>query len=165
MMTPSLCRAFFIGKEGKPMYTLTTNGHFDAAHFLKGYAGKCANLHGHHWTVTVEIQGETLRTDEQHRGMLVDFGDLKADLKAVCDSFDHRLIYEDGSLSEAALKVLTEEGFSGRAIPVRPTAENLAKRFCDEMAAKGYDVRRVEVYETPNNMAAYEPDQKNERDH
>ena len=165
MMTPCLCRAFFIGKEGKPMYTLKTNGHFDAAHFLKGYAGKCANLHGHHWTVTVEIQGETLRTDEQHRGMLVDFGDLKADLKAVCDSFDHRLIYETGSLSEAALKVLTEEGFSGRAIPVRPTAENLAKRFCDEMAAKGYDVRRVEVYETPHNMAAYGPDQKNGRDH
>lgn len=140
------------------MYTLKTKGHFDAAHFLKGYAGKCANLHGHRWTVTVEIQGETLQTDAQHRGMLVDFGDLKTDLKAVCDRFDHRLIYEAGSLSEAALKVLAEEGFAGREIPVRPTAENLAVLFCGEMVKKGYDVRRVEVFETPDNMAAYEPE-------
>ena len=38
------------------MYYLKTEQSFDAAHFLKGYAGKCHNLHGHRWRVIVEIQ-------------------------------------------------------------------------------------------------------------
>ena len=147
------------------MYKLKTSASFDSAHFLSGYEGKCANIHGHHWVIEAEFSGNSLQSEGTHRDMLVDFGDLKADLKAVCDSFDHRLIYEDGSLSETAMGALSEEGFSGRAIPVRPTAENLAKLFCDEMTAKGYDVRRVEVYETPNNMAAYEPDEKDQGGH
>ncbi|MGN0193985.1 MAG: 6-pyruvoyl trahydropterin synthase family protein [Pseudoramibacter sp.] len=144
------------------MYTLKTQGHFDAAHFLKGYQGKCANLHGHRWTVTAEIQGAALQTDVQHRGMLVDFGDLKKDLRELCDGFDHCLIYEDGSLSETALQALEEEGFRLQAVPFRPTAENLAASFAEKMTAKGYDVRRVEVYETPDNMAAYEPEKEGE---
>lgn len=154
------CRAFLLAKFGKEkqMYTLKTKGHFDAAHFLKGYRGKCANLHGHRWTVTAEIQGASLQTDLQHRGMLVDFGDLKKDLSALCGACDHCLIYEDGSLSDTALQALNGEGFRLKAVPFRPTAENLAAWFAGKMADQGYDVRRVEVYETPDNMAAYEPE-------
>jgi 6-pyruvoyltetrahydropterin/6-carboxytetrahydropterin synthase len=133
------------------MYTLKTTGHFDAAHFLKGYQGKCANLHGHRWTVTAEIQGQTLQTDRQHRGMLVD-----------CDNFDHCLIYEKDSLSETTLQALNGEGFRLKAVPFRPTAENLAAQFAENMTAKGYDVRRIEVFETPDNMAAYEPERAGE---
>ena len=144
------------------MYTLKTTGHFDAAHFLKGYQGKCANLHGHRWTVTAEIQGQTLQTDRQHRGMLVDFGDLKRDLRALCDNFDHCLIYEKDSLSETTFQALNGEGFRLKAVPFRPTAENLAAQFAENMTAKGYDVRRIEVFETPDNMAAYEPERAGE---
>ena len=63
------------------MYSLKTNSSFDSAHFLAGYEGKCRNLHGHRWTVEVEVGGEKLMQDGQTRGMVVDFGDLKKDLR------------------------------------------------------------------------------------
>lgn len=43
------------------MYYLKTENSFDSAHFLKGYDGKCRNLHGHRWRVVVEIAADQLR--------------------------------------------------------------------------------------------------------
>lgn len=138
------------------MYTIKTEASFDSAHFLKGYQGKCSNLHGHRWRVVVEVQSEKLKEDEQNRGMVFDFGDLKSLLKDMCDNLDHSFIYEKGTLKEKTMEALMEEEF--RLIPVafRPTAENFSKYFYEEIKKKGYDVRRVEVYETPNNCASYE---------
>ncbi len=58
------------------MYLLQAEASFDAAHFLKGYNGKCKNLHGHRWRVVARIQGCKLQEDGSQRGMLVDFGEL-----------------------------------------------------------------------------------------
>ena len=63
------------------MYILKTEHSFDAAHFLYGYDGKCSNIHGHRWRVVLEVCTEDLQEDGQNRGMYVDFGDLKRDLK------------------------------------------------------------------------------------
>lgn len=138
------------------MYYLKTEQSFDAAHFLKDYQGKCRNLHGHRWRVVAEIQGEALAQDRQTRGMLVDFGELKELLKALCDGLDHSFIYEDGSLRPTTLAALEEEGFRMVAVPFRPTAEEFARYFYEEITKRGCAVHRVEVYETPNNCAAYE---------
>ena len=140
------------------MYFLSTESSFDAAHFLKDYEGKCSNIHGHRWRVKAEIMGRVLSEDIQTRGMLVDFGDLKANLKSVCDALDHSLIYETGSLRTETIDALREEGFRMNEFPCRPTAENLAAYICGKMQERGYRVKRVEVYETPANCAAYEPD-------
>jgi 6-pyruvoyltetrahydropterin/6-carboxytetrahydropterin synthase len=138
------------------MYYLKSEASFDAAHFLKGYHGKCSNLHGHRWRVLAEICGENLSQHRQTRGMLVDFGDLKQWIKEHCDALDHSLIYEKGSLREKTLEALEEEGFAMNEVTFRPTAENFAEYFYREMKAAGFPVHRVEVYETPNNVAAYE---------
>ena len=74
------------------MYYLQTEQSFDAAHFLKGYEGKCKNLHGHRWRVEARIQGQTLQDSGPQSGMLTDFGDLKSGLKALTDEFDHALL-------------------------------------------------------------------------
>ncbi len=138
------------------MYFIKSEDSFDAAHFLKDYEGKCKNVHGHRWRVVAEIQGETLSEARQTRGMLFDFSELKALLKALCDALDHSLIYETGSLREKTVAALTEEDFKMVEVPFRPTAENFAAYFYRKIEEKGYCVHRVEVYETPNNCAAYE---------
>ena len=143
------------------MYQLTTEASFDSAHFLSGYKGKCSNLHGHRWRIVVEIKQETLSETQQLRGMVVDFGDLKSDLKALADSFDHSLIIESGSLKSATLAALKDENFSITEVPFRPTAEEFARYFYNCMTKKGYNVRRMTVYETPNNCAAYTGEEKN----
>ena len=72
------------------MYYLKTESSFDSAHFLKGYDGKCRNLHGHRWRVVVEIAADQLKDEGQTRGMLVDFSDLKNALKDICDDLDRK---------------------------------------------------------------------------
>ncbi len=42
------------------MYFLKTSASFDSAHFLHGYKGKCANLHGHHWVIEAEFSSSHL---------------------------------------------------------------------------------------------------------
>ena len=140
------------------MYTLKTEHSFDSAHFLSGYEGKCANIHGHRWRVLMEIKSDMLEADGQLRGMIVDFGQLKKDIKEEVDYFDHALIIEEGTLKELTLSALEDEGFRIISVKFRPTAENFARFFYDKMKEKGYQVKEAVVYETPNNCAAYSED-------
>ena len=137
------------------MYTLQSSAHFDSAHFLKGYQGKCSNLHGHRWKVEVTVAEKELQKEGQTRGMIVDFKTLKDDLNKLCDELDHSLIIEEGSLKEKTLEALQDEGFKIVLMDFRPTAENMARYFFEEMEEKGYQVILAKVYETPNNCAGY----------
>lgn len=137
------------------MYTLQANTNFDSAHFLKGYEGKCSNIHGHRWIVEVTIAAEELKNQGQTRGMVVDFKTLKDDLNNLADELDHSLVIEEGSLKETTKNALLDEEFRIVELPFRPTAENLAEYFFDEMEDKGYQVVLTKVYETPNNCAGY----------
>ncbi len=137
------------------MYYLTAEASFDGAHFLAGYEGKCSNLHGHRWRVILKIKADSLQNEGQQRGMVVDFGDVKAALKKETDFFDHTFIYEEGSLKETTVEALNSEGFLMRVVPFRPTAENFSKYFYDKFTGCGFNVAEVTVYETPNNCASY----------
>lgn len=137
------------------MYTLQTSASFDSAHFLKGYEGKCRNIHGHRWTVEVTVAADDVDEMGQTRGMIVDFKTLKADLAALTERIDHSLIIERGSLKENTRRALEEESFCIIEFDFRPTAENMAKYFYDEIEKKGYQAVLVKVYETPNNCAGY----------
>lgn len=138
------------------MYKLTTEHSFDAAHFLAGYHGKCKNIHGHRWRVVVTIAAKELEKEGQMRGMLVDFGDLKKDLRTMLSRMDHALIVEEGSLKKKTVEALAEEEFRLVVLPFRPTAENFSRYFYEEMSKTGYPVESVSVYETPGNCAVYE---------
>ena len=137
------------------MYTLISEASFDSAHFLAQYEGKCRNIHGHRWTTKVEIYGEELQENGSCRGMLVDFGDLKKCLKELADYYDHALIIEKDSMRELTLNALKEDGFRIIEVEFRPTAENFAKYFYNYFKNKGFLVKNIFVYETPNNCAIY----------
>lgn len=138
------------------MYKLTASAAFDSAHFLSGYNGKCANIHGHHWTVEVTICGDSLQDSGEKRGMLIDFGDLKKAVRDLADSFDHTFIFEKYSLKASTLEALKGENFSLTEVSFRPTAENFAKHFYELLSFQGLPVCSVTVYETPDNCATYE---------
>ncbi len=138
------------------MYKLKTKAEFDSAHFLSGYNGKCANIHGHRWCIEAEISGSTLQKEGEKRGMIIDFGDFKKAVRAIADSFDHTLIYESDSLRPETVNALKSEGFSLTEVPFRPTAENFAEHFFGLLRDKGLNITSVTVYETPDNCAVYE---------
>ena len=138
------------------MYYLKTRASFDSAHFLAGYEGKCANIHGHRWVIEAAFNGETLSDAGTKRGMLIDFGDIKHEVRELARRFDHSLIYEKNSLKAVTLTALKDEGFLLIEMPFRPTAENFAEHFYNLLRVKGLPVKSVAVYETPENCAIYE---------
>lgn len=138
------------------MYIIKVEHSFDSAHFLAGYIGKCSNIHGHRWNVKVEVGADVLVEDGQMRGMVVDFSDIKKDIRELLDTYDHALIIEEGTMRKETLQCLTEDGFKILSIKFRPTAENFAYFFYNCIKQKGYNVRRVIVNESPNNSAIYE---------
>lgn len=138
------------------MYVLKTEHSFDSAHFLAGYEGKCSNIHGHRWRVEIEVQSEALKSGGQLDGMIIDFGDLKSDVKDMVDYFDHALIIQENTMREQTLNCLVEDGFKVLQVGFRPTAENFAAFFFRIMKEKGYNVKSATVYETPTNSASYE---------
>jgi len=129
------------------MYLLTCEASFDAAHFLTNYDGKCHNIHGHRWRVVLNIKGEP------KNGMVIDFNDIKKNLKNECDYFDHTFIVQKDSLNKELFDLLSKD-FLLREVPFRTTAENFAKYFFNKLNSK-YEVYEVAVYETPNNCARY----------
>ncbi len=94
------------------MYTISVQTHYDAAHLLRDYEGKCARLHGHRYVVEVALQVREVGS----MGMAYDFGDLKEHLKELADSFDHQNLNEIPPFTE-----------------IESTAENQARFFFDEM--------------------------------
>ena len=138
------------------MYILKAEHSFDSAHFLANYDGKCANIHGHRWKVEIEVQSEELIEGGQLDGMVVDFGDLKKDVKEMVDFYDHALIIEKDSMRKETLQNLIKDGFKIINVKFRPTAEKFAKDFFNCMEQKGYNIKRATVYETPTNCAVYE---------
>jgi len=122
------------------MYELSIKTHFSAAHHLRGYNGKCADLHGHNWEVEVFVAGKKLNKT----GMLVDFSLLKEMVKEILCGLDHV------DLNQLAPFKTTN-----------PTSENIARFVCDQLSAKlikaGCCVSRVLVRETPETSASYIP--------
>lgn len=137
------------------MYGLIAESHFDAAHFLSEYEGKCENLHGHRWRVVAWIEVDELRRDGDERDMVVDFSDFKRALRSLADELDHMLIVEEGSLAPETVAALEAETFELFVVPWRTTSENFACYFFGKLTEMGFPVTKVEVDETPDNRAYY----------
>jgi len=71
------------------MYSLRIKTHFDAAHYLEDYTGKCQRLHGHRWDVEVCLEGKKL---SDPGNMLIDFGILKQLVHERLENLDHYLL-------------------------------------------------------------------------
>jgi 6-pyruvoyltetrahydropterin/6-carboxytetrahydropterin synthase len=119
-------------------YEISTEGTFSAAHFLEGYQGDCARLHGHNWRVRVAVRAERSKPT----GLTFDFRSLKKLINEVIKPLDH--------------SVLNDLPFfqSGN-----PTAETIAEWCYGEVSSRIEDsmfrVVRVEVWESPQNCATY----------
>ncbi|MDQ6700964.1 MAG: 6-carboxytetrahydropterin synthase QueD [Acidobacteriota bacterium] len=123
------------------MFEVAVQETFAAGHALRGYKGKCENVHGHNYRVEITVEGERLDAI----GLLVDFAEVKKLIRTVVARLDHRFIND-------------LEPFD----VLNPSAENLAKYFYDEVSAglTGADsvrVEKVKLWETDTTYATYRP--------
>jgi 6-pyruvoyltetrahydropterin/6-carboxytetrahydropterin synthase len=121
------------------MYVVSVQAHYDSAHFLRNYKGKCENLHGHRYVVEVALQSEELN----EAGLAYDFVDVKKHLRDLADWLDHRNINELPPFDE-----------------IEPSAENQARFFFDQLKDRlPGDMKDAllytRVWETPTQFAQY----------
>ena len=123
------------------MYEITVEKHFDAAHYLRGYQGKCEAMHGHRYRVVVKINASKL----DDIGLAYDFTDLKKHLKDILKRYDHTCLNDIPPFDK-----------------INPSAENIAAAVYNELkeklSADPVTITRVEVWEAPEQGVAYYPD-------
>jgi 6-pyruvoyltetrahydropterin/6-carboxytetrahydropterin synthase len=122
------------------MYRLFVEEHFDAAHYLPNYHGKCERLHGHRFKVVARFEAAGL--DET--GLAYDFAQLKEHLKEVLARFDHTCLNDVPPLDKIA-----------------PSSENIASTIYDALqtrfAKSPVKLVNVEVWESPTTGVVYSP--------
>ena len=129
---------------------VTKEFHFEGAHALVDYDGKCREIHGHSYKLFVTVTGEPRdEKSDPKNGMLLDFTDLKRVVNAlVIDIYDHALLLrEDAPLA----KELKESYGNVITLPFQPTCENLVTHFSDLLINKlpdGITLFSLKLYET-----------------
>jgi 6-pyruvoyltetrahydropterin/6-carboxytetrahydropterin synthase len=121
------------------MFIVTVQAHYDSAHFLRHYKGKCERLHGHRYVVEMALMSEEL----DRSGIAFDFVDVKRHLRELADYLDHNNLNDLPPFDT-----------------VEPSAENQAKYFYDEMkrrlpARMAEAIVYARVWETPTQWAQY----------
>lgn len=142
------------------MFILKSEIEFDSAHFLSGYEGKCANIHGHRYRLIVKIKGDKLKTSGNDRAMVEDFSFIKSALREIHDLFDHKIIIEDDEIGKDLinkLKTVPQE-FKYELVQYRPTVEEMSRNIFSIIKEKGINIYEVELFETPTNSCIYRED-------
>ena len=121
------------------MYQVSVEQHFDAAHYLRDYNGKCENMHGHRFKVVVHVTADKLNKI----GLAYDFVDIKQHLAGVLAMFDHTCLNDVPPFDK-----------------INPSSENIAATVFKELNPQfSNDVKlsSVEVWESPQSHVTYSP--------
>ncbi len=120
------------------MFELSVEVSFSAAHQLRGYKGKCENMHGHNWKVQISVMSEELNDID----LVIDFHELKRMAREVTAPLDHAFLNDIFPFTEK-----------------NPSSENMAKWIFDSMKKKISDnairVSAVTVWESDTASATY----------
>ena len=123
------------------MFEISIEKEFDAAHFLRGYQGKCEALHGHRYKVVVTVKSTVLNDI----GLAYDFTVLKQHLGDILSEFDHTCLNDVPPFDSINL-----------------SAENIAVTIYNRLSPKLEDstasLHYVRVWESPQSWVTYQPD-------
>jgi 6-pyruvoyltetrahydropterin/6-carboxytetrahydropterin synthase len=124
------------------MFQVSVDETFSSGHALRGYKGKCENVHGHNYKVRVTLEGPQLDSI----GLLYDFTHLKRVIREIVGGVDHKFLNDLAPFDV-----------------INPSAENLAKYFYDETKRQmnampdGARITSITIWETDTTSATYRP--------
>jgi len=123
------------------MYEVSVQQHFDAAHYLRGYQGKCENLHGHRFQVVATIRAEQI----DDVGLAYDFVQLRRQLEEILSRFDHTCLNEIPPFDK-----------------INPSSENIASTIYSRLQAQlrgtSISISSIQVWESPQCCVTYFPE-------
>ena len=141
------------------MFYLTKIFHFEAAHALNGYDGKCRNIHGHSYELRVMVKGMPLdEPGNPKNGMVIDFHDLKSIVnQEVVEKLDHSFII--GNNMPKDFVEITKQNFDKVVeLPYQPTTENMLADFAQRIKSRlpqHVELYSVTLQETRDNIAEW----------
>jgi 6-pyruvoyltetrahydropterin/6-carboxytetrahydropterin synthase len=127
---------------------------FEASHVLPHHKGKCANLHGHSWKLTVYVRGPV----DSESGMVVDYADIKSSIQPIIDELDHAHLgawnttkvtidWADGC--DAATGTKSVPWLMGEGLDkFNPTSENLLIEIAKQIVKRGQVFSSLTLDET-----------------
>ena len=121
------------------MFQLFVEEHFDAAHYLPNYHGKCENLHGHRFKVVACLEVADL---DETTGIAYDFAELKRHLREILSRFDHTCLNDITPFDK-----------------VGPSSENIAidiyNALQPRLSGSPAKLASIEVWESPTSGVTY----------
>lgn len=116
------------------MYNIEVESNFSSAHNLRGYRGKCEELHGHNWKVRISIKGKEV----DKTGMVYDFKYVKKQLDCLLEPLDHCYLNRINFFKK-----------------INPTSENIARYIYQKLKKKLKKIYSVTVWESDRCSATY----------
>ena len=114
---------------------ITKQFSFETGHALYGYDGKCKNVHGHSYKLSVTVIGKPINDNSHVKyGMVIDFGDLKKIVKSeIVDVFDHSTVFNKNTPHVELAKELKSRGHNVLLVDYQPTSEMMVIDFAKKI--------------------------------
>lgn len=133
---------------------------FETGHALYGYDGKCRNVHGHSYKLTVTVIGKPIQDSANVKyGMVIDFGDLKKIvMEEIVDIFDHATVFNKNTPHIELAKELENRGHHVILVNYQPTSENMVIDFAEKIKKRlptGICLFALRLQETESSYAEW----------
>jgi 6-pyruvoyltetrahydropterin/6-carboxytetrahydropterin synthase len=139
---------------------ITKQFNFETGHALYGYDGKCKNVHGHSYKLSVTVIGQPIADSSQVKyGMVIDFSDLKKIVKEeVVDVFDHATVFNQNTPHVELAKELKQRDHHVILVDYQPTSEMMVIDFAAKIKARlpeNIDLFSLRLQETESSFAEW----------
>ncbi|WP_121666032.1 6-pyruvoyl trahydropterin synthase family protein [Mesonia aquimarina] len=139
---------------------ITKQFNFETGHALYGYDGKCRNVHGHSYKLSVTVIGTPIDdTTHVKFGMVIDFGDLKKIVKEeIVDKFDHATVFNKNTPHLELANELEKRGHNVILVDYQPTSEQMVIDFAEKIKArlpKNIQLHSLKLQETETSFAEW----------
>lgn len=139
---------------------ITKQFNFETGHALYGYDGKCKNVHGHSYKLSVTVIGKPITDVSNVKfGMVIDFSDLKKIVKEeIVDVFDHATVFNQNTPHVELAKELKDRGHHVILVNYQPTSENMVIDFSTKIKnrlPKNIELFSLKLQETDTSFAEW----------
>ncbi len=133
---------------------------FETGHALYGYDGKCKNVHGHSYKLSVTVMGQPIKdTSNVKYGMVIDFTDLKKIVKEeIVDVFDHATVFNKNTPHVELAKELKDRGHHVILVDYQPTSEMMVIDFAQKIKNRlpeNIQLHAIKLQETETSFAEW----------
>lgn len=136
---------------------ITKKFSFETGHALYGYDGKCRNVHGHSYKLSVTVIGTPISDQNNVKyGMVIDFGDLKKIVKEeIVDVFDHATVFNKNTPHVELAKELEDRGHSVLLVDYQPTSEMMVIDFAQKIRSRLPDTIQLHSLKLQETATSY----------